>query len=315
MFEQRAVESIAILLVVIFLGTFLRSIRVLEEKHGDVFAGLITKVTIPALIFSALSCSTINMDKLLLAAVMIISQFICGLLAWGIAGLMKLSRPVKGAMILGSAFPSSAFLGYAVVKEIYAGNPEALADAAIVSELGVAISLFTAGIFVAIHYGSTERSSKQIRKEIGSFLYSPIFISLVLGIGFSFVNIPKGNIIINGFYETLHLISNANTFLVAMTIGLMLHFRQLKNFLYIVILVVLIKLIVQPLLSFGQALLFDFEPLWRQIVILEASMPTAAMTAIFAKRFGDDADLTSILVFATFISSCLTMIMMVVLLG
>jgi len=50
-------------------------------------------------------------------------------------------------------------------------------------------------------------------------------------------------------------------------------------------------------------------------VVLEAAMPTAAMTAIFAKKYGCDAELTSILIFATFISSCITMFMMIVMLN
>ncbi len=48
---------------------------------------------------------------------------------------------------------------------------------------------------------------------------------------------------------------------------------------------------------------------------MEASMPTAAMTAVFARRYGCDAELTSILVFATFISSVFTMIMIILLLS
>ena len=69
------------------------------------------------------------------------------------------------------------------------------------------------------------------------------------------------------------------------------------------------------MLSYTQSIYFDFPELWHQIVVLEAAMPTAAMTAVFAKRYGCDAELTSILIFATFISSCITMIMMVILLN
>ncbi|MDZ7742572.1 MAG: hypothetical protein U5Q03_12675 [Bacteroidota bacterium] len=49
------------------------------------------------------------------------------------------------------------FLGYAIIKQIYADNPDALADAVIVSELGVAIPLFTLGVFIANLFCSTFR--------------------------------------------------------------------------------------------------------------------------------------------------------------
>lgn len=218
---------------------------------------------------------------------MILSQLGCALIAWGVSSLLKISRPRRGALILASTFTSSAFLGYAVVKEIYQNNPQALSDAAVVSELGVATLLFTFGIFLAMHFG----------------------MKLV-----SFIPLPKENLIIGSIYHALHIIANANTFLVSLTIGVMLHFKDLQHVWLIVLLAIVIKLIIQPLLSYGQATLFQFPPLWHQIVVLEAAMPTAAMTAIFARKYGCDAELTSILIFATFISSCITMFVMVFLL-
>lgn len=315
MFEHSAVKSLLVLISVIFLGMFLRKIRLIKEEDGTLFTKLIINITIPAMIFFALSQQQFEADKLMLALVMIVSQVGCALIAWGLSYFLKLSRPRRGALILGATFTSSAFLGYAVVKEIYKGNTEALADAAIVSELGVATLLFTLGVFIAMHFGSNSSGKKERTQTMLRFFYSPIFISLVLGIGFSFVKLPRNNIIIGGFYQALELISGANTFLVALTIGAMLHFKDLSKVWRVVALVVVIKLIVQPVLSYSQSILFNFPELWHQIVVLEAAMPTAAMTAVFAKRYGCDAELTSILIFATFISSCITMIMMVILLN
>jgi predicted permease len=171
------------------------------------------------------------------------------------------------------------------------------------------------GIFIAMHFGADNSGKKESLQTMLRFFYSPIFIALVSGIGFSFVKLPENNIFLGGFYQALELISGANTFLVALTIGVMLHFKDLSKVWWVVALVVFIKLIVQPVLSYSQSILFNFPELWHQIVVLEAAMPTAAMTAVFAKRYGCDAELTSILIFATFISSCITMIMMVILLN
>lgn len=315
MFEHSAIESLLVLISVIFLGMFLRKWKLLKEEDGIVFTKIIINVTIPALIFYALSQQEFEAKKLMLALVMITSQVTCALLAWGVSTLLKLSRPRRGALILGATFTSSAFLGYAVVKEVFHGSSEALADAAVVSELGVATLLFTMGIFIAMHFGTNSSNRQEKYREMMKFFYSPIFIALVSGILASFVNIPQQNILVGGFYKVLHLISSANTFLVALVIGVMLHFRDLRKVWVVVLLVIVIKLIIQPLLSHTQAMVYNFPELWNQIVVLEASMPTAAMTAVFAKRYGCDAELTSILVFATFISSCITMIMMIILLN
>lgn len=315
MFEQTAIESISILVFLIFMGMFLRMIKVFREEHSGIFSTAIIKVTLPALIFYAISRTEIEFDRLIIAGIMITSQFLCAMLAWFVASLLKLSKARKGAMILGSTFPSSAFLGYAVVKAIFPNDPSAIADCAIASELGVAVILFTFGVFIAMHYGKGGNSGKSIKKEISKFFYSPIFIALILGMGFSFVDIPFDNILVQSFYNSLHIISNANTFLVALTVGLMLHFKRLQGLFVIVILVIIIKLVIQPVITYGQALFYGLDSLQHQIVVLESSMPTAAMTAIFARKFGDDAELTSVLVFATFFSSCFTMIMLVLLLN
>lgn len=314
-FDQTVVESVAALISMIFLAMGLRHFGIVKEENGGLFARLITQYTLPALIFTSLSTSSIDFRKLLLAAVMIVSQLLCALLAWGVSCLLRLSRSRKGALILGSTFTSSGFLGYALVKEIYTNNAAALADAAIVSELGVATMIFTFGILIAIYFGATNLSGKEKRIECLKFFRSPIFIALVLGIVASFVPLPKDNWTLNAFYRMLHIASNANTLLVTMTIGVMLHFKDFRSVWMIVLLACIIKLFLQPLIAFGQSRLLGFPPTWHQIVVLEASMPTAALSAVFAKRYGCDAELTGILVFTTFVSSILTIVSMTWLLG
>ena len=314
-FDQSVIQAVGILIGMIFLAMGLRRLGVIKEEDGGLIARLITQYTLPALIFGALSVSQFDLRKLLLAAVMIVSQGICAGIAWWVSNLLKLSRAKKGALILASTFTSSGFLGYAVVKEIYSGNSQALSDAAIVSELGVAMVIFTIGIIIAIHFGINEASPREKRIAALKFFRSPIFFSLVLGIAFSFIPLPRENWLVTGFYHLLRTISAGNTILVTLVIGVMLHFNDLRKVLPIVLLACLIKLIIQPLLAYGQAQILDFPLLWHQIVVLEAAMPTAALTAVFAKRYGCDAELTTILVFTTFISSILTVVMMVFLLG
>lgn len=310
MFEQKAIESVSILIVLIFLGMFLRKAGLFKDQDSGLFVSIITKITLPALIIHSLSTTEFSFDKLLIALVMIISIVLCALIVWGLGSLFKLSRARQGGIILASSFPSSAFLGYALVEEMFAGNEEAIADAAIASELGVGLMLFTFGVFIAIHFGNQPHSKGLLKKEMLKFLYSPIFISILLGIGFSFISLPKHNVMVEGFYKTLQIVSNANTFLVALTVGVMLHFKHLKNILGLLLIVILLKLFLQPVFSYLQALWFQMDELSHRILVLESAMPTAAMTAVFARKYGDDAELTSIVVFASFLTSCISMIMM-----
>lgn len=314
-FDLIVIESVGILVLLILLTTGLRKVGVLKEESGGIFAKIIILYTLPALIFESLSQTQFELEKLWLPVVMIISQLTCALLAWGLANLLKLSRPKKGALILASTFTSSGFLGYAVVKEIYGQDIKTLSDAALVSELGVATLIFTLGVLIAIQFGTEVTTRKAKFNEALKFFYSPIFFALVLGIAVSFIELPKDNYLVQLLYKLLRLVSVANTFLVTLTIGVLLKFKDLTKALPIVLLACLIKLIIQPLLSHWQATWLDFPEIWYQIVIIESAMPTAALTAVFAKKYGCDSELTTILVFATFISSIFTMVMMVFLLG
>ncbi|MEA1927710.1 MAG: hypothetical protein U9N73_05850, partial [Candidatus Auribacterota bacterium] len=156
------------------------------------------------------------------------------------SNLLKLSRARKGALILASTFTSSGFLGYAVVKGVYSGNSQALSDAAVTSELGVGMVIFTIGVIIAIHFGVSEASPREKRRDALKFFRSPIFFSLVLGIIFSFIPFPRENWIVAGFYSFLRTIAAGNTLLVTLVIGVMLHFKDLRKVLPVVLLACLI---------------------------------------------------------------------------
>ncbi len=310
-FEQTLTQSILILVIMILMGTLLRKMGIVKDEHGPFFARMVTEVTLPALIFLAVSSHPIALEQLIPPLLLIAAELICALLAWGVGRLLKLSRPQIGALILASMFGSSAFLGYAVIKELFKNNTTILSEAAMISEFGVGLIIFTLGVTIAIFFGKNNISRRDALKPVISFFRSHIFIALIAGIIVSFIDLPKNNIMIVSLFKLLEIIANSNTLMVTMTIGIMLKFHDLRKVLPIVILACIIKLLVQPLLTSSFADLFNFTGVWRKILVIEAAMPSAALAAVFAKRYNCDAELASILVFATFISSILTIITIV----
>ena len=312
---ETVAQSISVLVALILLGALLCVVGVVKEEHSALLARLITDLTLPAVIFTAMSTHPISTRDLLLPAAIIVSEIACGLLAWAVVSLLRLSDPRKGAVILASTFGSSAFLGYAVVKQVYKDDAAALFDAVFLSEIGVGLMIFTAGVFIAMRFGLSDATPAERRKAVLRFFYSPIFIALTAGAAVSFVPLPKGNLALASVYDALHILGKANTLLVTLTIGVMLHLRAIFAVFHIVILACALKLFALPTLAFCMANALSLPSLARQIVVLEAAMPTAAMCAVLAKRYGCDAELTSILVFATFVSSLFTMVMVTFALG
>ena len=170
-FDQALTQSIMILVTLIMLGTCLRYLGILKDEHGALFARIVTDVTLPALIFLAVSSHPVHLKQLMPPCVLIVTELICGLSAWGVGRILKLSRPKPGALILASMFSSSAFLGYAVIKELFQNNDRALAEAAIISEFGVGIMIFTLGVAIAIFFGSSNISRRDAVKPILRFFH------------------------------------------------------------------------------------------------------------------------------------------------
>jgi len=301
-------QSIAVLVAMILMGTLLRRIGMFKDEHGAFFARMVTDVTLPALIFLALSKNPIELNQLLPPAALIAAELATGCLAWFLGKAFRLSNPKLGALILASMFGSSAFLGYAVIKDLFHGNSKALAEAAMISELGVGLLIFTLGVAIAIRFGSNKATWKDFMKPVLAFFKSRICFAVIAGIVAANVGLPEKNIVCDSIIKILETIASANTLMVTMTIGIMLKFHDLRKAIPVVILACLLKLVAQPAAAGFLADTMHFNQSFRDIVVIEAAMPSAALAAVFAKRYQCDGELASILVFATFISSIFTIV-------
>ncbi len=157
-----------------------------------------------------------------------ISLLVCIMLVWVVGRALKLGPTQLGAFILVASFGSSSTLGYALITQVFSGEPAALAEAVIISELGVGILIFTVGVAVAMYFGGPEGSSPM--SGLKTFLTSPIFIALVLGLA-----VAQSNLMLTGplwaiALKILDLIGESLPAFVALTIGLMLRPIPLQKF-------------------------------------------------------------------------------------
>jgi len=306
----KIVISIAILMGVILIAVLLRSVGLIKEEQGKLFADLVTHVTLPALVFSSLSHATIYLEYVLLALVMVVAELISLVLAWVVGRRLGLENAQMGAFMLTSAFGSSSFLGYVLISQVFPGNVDAITEAAIISEVGLAPVLFTVGTMVAIYYGRADLNGKGSLLATMSFFKSPLFFSLVAGVLWSTLQLPVEGTLITPIFHFLKVLSSANTFLVAMTVGVLLHFSGMRAIVWMILFAVLIKLILKPLIVWVPTLAMNLQDWQLQVLILEAAMPSALLTVVFAKTYGCDAKLASKLIFATLVASSITIIVM-----
>ncbi len=309
-FYLHTLTSILVLVLLVLLVVYLRHRGLLKKENGALFSMLVMQVTLPALIFTALAHSAMQWHYLLFFGIMLGAEIILLSLSWIIGKVLKLKRKQMGSFLLASTFGSSALLGYALIAELFPGNNAVLAEAAFVSELGVGLTFFTVGVMVAIYYGNSEKSEITLLGGVLAFFRSPVFVSIVMGIAWSVLALPTKGTVITSFFDVLHLISQANTFLVALTVGVLLEFGSLRNIIVIIVATIILKLILSPLLVSLPAGFMSLETWQIQVLVLEAAMPSAMLSVVLANRYGCDAALAAKLVFVTLFASILTASMM-----
>ena len=300
------VASIAILLGLICFAVFLRHKGFIKEEHGGIFAKLVTHATLPALIFVSLARSGIVWNEAWLALIMLTAELLALGLGWLAARALRLDRPSTGALVLVSGFGSSSLLGYALISQVFPGNTAAMTEAVVVSEIGVGPALFTLGTMIAIYYGGEEASPDARIKAALQFFRSPIFFSVVAGLIWSIFNIPTDGPVIGTIIQALDVTGAANTLLVTLLVGVLLHFQNLGAVALAGMAVAANKLILKPLIIWAPTF-FMTLPAWEvHVLVLEAAMPSALLTVALCRTYGCNAGLASKMVFLTTLLSGIT---------
>jgi predicted permease len=296
-------ETVFAFTILIMLCLVLRKFSVIKKEDGKLFAKLLTQVVLPAVIFLQLSATPIKGSQFLLVLSMFVAGILSMLLAWLAGRALKLSKAKTGALMLTSSFGSSAILGYPFIAFSFPNNPEAIADAVMLSELGVGLPMFIIGPAIAIFFGDKEENFNL--KEAFSFSYfrSPIFISVVLGIAVSFLPFNRENNFIAPFFNALKMINGALAVLACLILSLDLKIVSLKGLLPMFIISAIIQMWFQPFIAHTQATLYHLSAIQTQVLVLISSMPSAVLGPVFASRYNCAPETASVLVVSHIILS------------
>ena len=152
-------------------------------------------------------------------------------------------------------------------------------------------------------HGLILTTGKTDKKTILSGILSPTVISIVVGIGCSWIKLPE---IIT---SPLNTIGDLNTPMAMIVAGVTLAqsniFLALKN--SRVYLIMLLKLLVIPILTAFVLILFKYDNIVTMTAIIEMACPTGASGTMFALRYGKNALYASDLYIWSTILSIITM--------
>ncbi|MFN3232709.1 MAG: AEC family transporter [Alphaproteobacteria bacterium] len=304
---QTLIEAIIVLVILIGAVLWLRRRGVVNDGHRDLFNRLVTEFALPGLIIVNLAQPPgLGMRHLPGAGLMFLSILLVGGVAWAVGSLMRLSRPVLGAVVMVSAFGSSSTLGYAFVKQVFPDDPQALTDALVIGEIGAIIPVFTVGVLASSYFGGGDQLKAQGVSPTRAFFMSPMFIALVIGLAISWSGLPTENWIGRVLTQPLQIAGDSLMILVAFSIGLMLRPVSVRLLLPLLLLVGCLKLILEPAAAGFVAGAFHLQEMERAVLVLEAAMPSGAIAAVVAARYGCDGAVASNLVIATYVLSLVT---------
>jgi len=300
-------KSVAIFFILVVFTQILKSRGIFDNSHQPVFNRLVTELALPVTIFSTLAVSRVHSHQILSAGIMLGSVAPCCFLAYGACRGMHLSYRVTGSMVILAGFGSTSTLAYPLIKQTFGGNSEAMALGLMIGEFGVCIPFFTLGVIMAAYFGGRgEMKRPNVIPVIRDFFSSPIFIAFICGLIVSQIPPASAFMKIPFWTNFFGYFNNGLEILVAISIGLMLKPIRIRHILPLLIIIVAIKLILQPLFVKGGAAMAGLSALAVEILVIEAAMPSGAVAAVIADRYGCDGPLASTIVIATYLVSLAT---------
>ena len=304
---HQLVSAIAVIVILYALALLMRRRGVLTEEHSLILARMVTELFLPAIVFVTLAGTSIKLNQLAPAGVMLGLELSAIALAWTVTALLRFDRGQRGAIIFCSAFGSSTFLGYLLIAEMYPNRREAMTEAVLISEIGVGYTIFILGPILAAYFGLGTSDSKPWSASL-SFFKSPVFFALVIGLLWGVLGLPgEDNAFLSPVFRVCHVLGAALTPVAILSVGLMFRLPRVRSILVPLGIVILIKLLLKPLAAGLLASLLGFPELWKDVLVLLAAMPPAVLGPVFLRRYGGDASLASTLLLAATLVSCLSL--------
>ncbi|MFZ3047379.1 MAG: AEC family transporter, partial [Desulfatirhabdiaceae bacterium] len=169
---------------------------------------------------------------------------------------------------------------------VFPDNPQALADAVFMSEVGVGLPIFILGPLIAMHFGEAPSDGSSRRKLMVDYFRSPIFAAVIAGMVASQFPVLRQTPWLYPFWDALRMIEGSLATLACMILALQLKLSSMRGtFWSLFIGSALIQMLLQPWVAHIQAGWYNLSAVQTQVVILITTMPAAVLGPVFASRY------------------------------
>ena len=260
------------------------------------------QVLIPALVFYALTTSTLPRAAFAQISGFIVMQFlILALVVWLAARLGKWGRVRTAGLLFATQMSNAGNAGLPLAFFAW-GQPGLNAAVGFFAIYAVLVAL------LSVYIGA--RASAGAANPARALLRQPVTYAIIVGLLLNLFGVPLPTPIA----KAAELLANGAISMVLLLVGLQLAEVQLGAEFRDITFATTVRLLVAPILAWGSASLLGLEGVVRQTSILLASLPTAVSAAVWATEFGTDPALVSSVVVVTTLLSIITITGLLVLL-
>ena len=290
-------SSLQIFIAIFVIGVLLRSRAVLTKTHVERVATFVFSVSLPATILVSLDRVALAPTawKLPLAACLITLPMVVG--SWQLARLLHLPRETQGGFVLATGSINSVFFAFPVILATF--GDEGLTQA-VLFDLGQTTLTLTVLYGLAVWYGANPATP---RSAAIRFFASPPFWALIciLVVKLSGRHLPSW------LLEILRPLHLTTTPLASLVLGLSISFSAVRRTARLGAIGVGVRMGGGLLLGLVTAWQLSLTGVERAVVILEAAMPSAVSSVIFAAETRLDEELVASIVA---LSICLGVMML-----
>jgi malate permease and related proteins len=281
------------------LGFLCARVGILNPERDRGVAALLVKVTLPALIFSAMIRpyeSEMLPRVLTLIGVSFAVYAVCILIALAATRVMGGPEKRRGVYRYALVFSNAGFMGFPVLESLFGGNSVFFGS---VYNIAFQVLAFSVGV---IMLGWEARKGK--RGRLLAFI-NPNTVSALAGLAFFLLRIDLPE----ALHSAITRVGDMTTPLSMMFIGSLLSRSSPSGLLkdWRLWAVSVFRVAAAPILVFAALKLLIHDPGFPiHVPVMIAAMPAAANTAILAEESGGDAQAASMLVTMSTIISLLT---------
>ncbi len=277
----------------------------IKQEGKKAFSDLLIYLVVPAMIIDSYMSKFDSkvfgnlMWAFLISAILLLSGL-------GISFLLTAKQKGKDVAILRFAciFPNAAYMGFPLIRALF-GAEGLLYASAFVTMFN--ILLWTVGYAIV----SGEIKLKSVIKNV---LATPVLVSVAIGLVLYLTQLPVPQLL----RQPINLLGSMNTALSMVITGMIIAGSSMEKLLANkkILFVIAVRMLVVPVVCFaiyyvtsrfGILEAMGLSAMVMQVLLIQESCPTAAMTSVFAVQFGHDEDLAAGAVVITTFLSILTL--------